>query len=53
MHVWQGSGAPFTRGWRGPAATTVQCWMSLMRNDIPALTGSFLEVVATLSLSDG
>ncbi len=54
MQVWQGSGAPFTRAWRwGPAATAVQCWMSLMRNEIPALMVHFWRWLASLAFPMG
>ncbi len=39
---WRGEFIPFTGAWRwGPAATAVQSWMLLMRNDIPALVVHF------------
>ena len=41
---------PFTRAWRWePAATVVQSWMSLMRNEIPALVVHFCRGWASLA----
>ncbi len=49
----EGEFIPFTRAWRWrAAATAVQSWMWLMRNEIPALVVHFCRWLTSLAFAD-